>query len=221
MTLPLVQRQPFLVQIIHHNTNGTQSRVLEILPSSFITLQPPPDQQSPEISCVPLILPSSELPALIIPFIYSHFTSAAWISSLCRLYPLLRRQHTQELKARYPDIVIRHPGLDQALPWRRRCTLLASMPRFLALVAGCPVNSKNDHNFLCYISVFLPEREATEVLKIRKRANKYFEEFKVGNLERECNEENCDFEEVKEIFPTTDEAVSILQSISSTCWFPQ
>ncbi|XP_051873726.1 vitamin K-dependent protein C-like [Pristis pectinata] len=56
-------------------------------------------------------------------------------------------------------------------------------------------------------SVFLPEKKATEVLRIRKRANSFFEEFKTGDIERECHEESCDFEEVKEIFPTTDAAL--------------
>ncbi|XP_078266857.1 vitamin K-dependent protein C [Rhinoraja longicauda] len=53
-------------------------------------------------------------------------------------------------------------------------------------------------------SVFLPEREATEVLRIRKRANGLLEEFKAGDLERECNEEICEFEEVREIFRATN-----------------
>ncbi|XP_069752644.1 vitamin K-dependent protein C-like [Narcine bancroftii] len=56
-------------------------------------------------------------------------------------------------------------------------------------------------------SVFLPEKEATKVLNIRKRDNSLFEEFKAGNLERECYEETCEFEEVKEIFPSTDVAL--------------
>ncbi|XP_072330818.1 vitamin K-dependent protein C-like isoform X1 [Scyliorhinus torazame] len=56
-------------------------------------------------------------------------------------------------------------------------------------------------------SVFLPERDASDVLRIRKRANYLFEELRPGNLERECYEEKCDFEEVKEIHNSLDEAL--------------
>ncbi|XP_039618495.1 coagulation factor IX [Polypterus senegalus] len=65
-------------------------------------------------------------------------------------------------------------------------------------------------SFLCVgyiscISVFLQKQEAEKVLKIRKiRANNFLEEVLPGNLERECYEESCSFEEVREIFQTTE-----------------
>ncbi|NXP09561.1 FA7 factor, partial [Thinocorus orbignyianus] len=48
--------------------------------------------------------------------------------------------------------------------------------------------------------VFMRREEAHEVLKVQKRANYFLEEIYPGNLERECNEEKCSFEEAKEIF---------------------
>uniref|UniRef100_A0A8C0C1Q4 Uncharacterized protein n=1 Tax=Buteo japonicus TaxID=224669 RepID=A0A8C0C1Q4_9AVES len=48
--------------------------------------------------------------------------------------------------------------------------------------------------------VFMRKDEAHEVLKVHKRANYFLEEIRPGNLERECNEEKCSFEEAKEIF---------------------
>uniref|UniRef100_UPI00398E5513 vitamin K-dependent protein C n=1 Tax=Pristiophorus japonicus TaxID=55135 RepID=UPI00398E5513 len=56
-------------------------------------------------------------------------------------------------------------------------------------------------------SVFLSQKAATDVLRIRKRANSIFEEMKSGNLERECNEEICVFEEVNEAFHSMDDAL--------------
>lgn len=49
--------------------------------------------------------------------------------------------------------------------------------------------------------------EAHEVLKVHKRANYFLEEIRPGNLERECNEEKCSFEEAKEIFHSREKTV--------------
>ncbi|XP_061539585.1 coagulation factor X [Phycodurus eques] len=48
--------------------------------------------------------------------------------------------------------------------------------------------------------VFLGTEEASQVLMRPRRANKYFEELKQGNMERECQEERCSREEAREIF---------------------
>ncbi|XP_005397669.1 PREDICTED: vitamin K-dependent protein C isoform X2 [Chinchilla lanigera] len=53
-------------------------------------------------------------------------------------------------------------------------------------------------------AVFSSSQRAHQVLRIRKRANAFLEEVRPGNLERECHEEICDFEEAKEIFRTVD-----------------
>ncbi|NXG69912.1 FA7 factor, partial [Baryphthengus martii] len=55
--------------------------------------------------------------------------------------------------------------------------------------------------------VFVEKDEAHEVLKVRKRANYFLEEIRPGNLERECNEEKCSFEEAKEIFHSQEKTV--------------
>lgn len=50
-------------------------------------------------------------------------------------------------------------------------------------------------------AVFLNHEEANDMFKARlRRANSWFEELKVGSLERECIEEVCSFEEAREIF---------------------
>ncbi|GAA6227502.1 uncharacterized protein LOC108877172 [Lates japonicus] len=50
-------------------------------------------------------------------------------------------------------------------------------------------------------AVFVEKREANTVLQRWRRANSGFlEELKQGNLERECIEEICDYEEAREVF---------------------
>ncbi|XP_025031185.1 vitamin K-dependent protein C [Python bivittatus] len=56
-------------------------------------------------------------------------------------------------------------------------------------------------------SVFYSSQEANRVLKIQKRANSFLEELKAGSLERECVEEQCDFEEASEIFETMEKTL--------------
>lgn len=49
-------------------------------------------------------------------------------------------------------------------------------------------------------SVFLEARNAHSVLKRFPRANEFLEELRQGTIERECMEEICSYEEVKEVF---------------------
>ncbi|XP_065757766.1 coagulation factor X [Muntiacus reevesi] len=61
-------------------------------------------------------------------------------------------------------------------------------------------------------SVFLPRDQAHRVLQRTRRANSFLEEMKQGNLERECREEACSYEEAREVFEDkeqTDEFWSI------------
>ncbi|XP_077610050.1 coagulation factor X isoform X1 [Crocuta crocuta] len=51
--------------------------------------------------------------------------------------------------------------------------------------------------------VFLPPERAHSVLGRVRRANSFLEEVKKGNLERECMEETCSFEEAREVFEDT------------------
>ncbi|XP_048351562.1 coagulation factor VII [Sphaerodactylus townsendi] len=49
-------------------------------------------------------------------------------------------------------------------------------------------------------AVFLNHKEASNMLQRKKRANSFLEELKTGSLKRECLEEQCSFEEAREIF---------------------
>ncbi|XP_026547286.1 venom prothrombin activator notecarin-D1 [Notechis scutatus] len=49
-------------------------------------------------------------------------------------------------------------------------------------------------------NVFLKSKVANRFLQRTKRANSLFEEFKAGNIERECIEERCSKEEAREAF---------------------
>ncbi|KAG8586894.1 hypothetical protein GDO81_005512 [Engystomops pustulosus] len=49
-------------------------------------------------------------------------------------------------------------------------------------------------------SVFLSENQANSILKRFPRANSFLEEIKQGNIERECREELCSYEEAREAF---------------------
>ncbi|NXG41033.1 FA10 factor, partial [Psilopogon haemacephalus] len=57
--------------------------------------------------------------------------------------------------------------------------------------------------------VLMRKDEAHKVLKVHKRANYFLEEIRPGNLERECNEEKCSFEEAKEIFHAQEKTGSL------------
>ena len=56
--------------------------------------------------------------------------------------------------------------------------------------------------------MFVGEEAAKALLGRRRRANSAFEEFRQGNLERECREETCDREEAREIFENEERTVT-------------
>lgn len=59
------------------------------------------------------------------------------------------------------------------------------------------------------ITVFIENKEANTVLSRTRRGNSNrLEEFISGNLERECIEEKCSFEEAREVFENTEKTVS-------------
>ncbi|XP_068612514.1 coagulation factor VII [Brachionichthys hirsutus] len=64
--------------------------------------------------------------------------------------------------------------------------LIASLPACTGLPGG---------------EVFVSRPEASVFLRRTRRANYLFEELKRGNVERECHEEKCSYEEAREIFP--------------------
>ncbi|KAM7111193.1 coagulation factor X [Molossus nigricans] len=53
-------------------------------------------------------------------------------------------------------------------------------------------------------SVFINRERANTVMERVRRANSFLEEMKKGNLERECVEETCSYEEAREVFENTE-----------------
>ncbi|XP_028319555.1 coagulation factor VII isoform X2 [Gouania willdenowi] len=87
---------------------------------------------------------------------------------------------------------------------------------FLASVPECTGTSRG--------SVFVKKPDASGFLQRSRRANFFLEEFKQGNLERECMEEKCSYEEAKEIFAQPQQLenfwrtyTAVDQCLSSPC----
>ncbi|XP_070616222.1 transmembrane gamma-carboxyglutamic acid protein 3 [Erythrolamprus reginae] len=57
------------------------------------------------------------------------------------------------------------------------------------------------------MATFLPAPKAHSVLKRFPRANGFLEEFRQGTIERECVEEVCSYEEVKEVFENKEKTM--------------
>uniref|UniRef100_A0A672RVY4 Gla domain-containing protein n=1 Tax=Sinocyclocheilus grahami TaxID=75366 RepID=A0A672RVY4_SINGR len=55
---------------------------------------------------------------------------------------------------------------------------------------------------------FLDGKDANSLLKRFPRANGFLEEFRPGNIERECAEESCSFEEANEVFENKERTVN-------------
>lgn len=55
--------------------------------------------------------------------------------------------------------------------------------------------------------VFINRERAHTVLERIRRANSFLEELKKGNLERECWEETCSYEEAREVFENIESTV--------------
>lgn len=63
--------------------------------------------------------------------------------------------------------------------------------------------------FALCVAVFLGARNAHSVLKRFPRANGFLEEIRQGTIERECIEEVCSYEEVKEVFENKEKTVRL------------
>lgn len=57
--------------------------------------------------------------------------------------------------------------------------------------------------------MFLGARNAHSLLKRFPRANGFLEEIRQGTIERECMEEVCSYEEVKEVFENKEKTVRL------------
>ncbi len=69
------------------------------------------------------------------------------------------------------------------------------------------------------LSAFLDGKDANSLLKRFPRANGFLEEFRPGNIERECSEESCSFEEANEVFENKERTVNpvFINVISFVC----
>lgn len=82
------------------------------------------------------------------------------------------------------------------------------MPNVVSL-ALAKFSLRRDHLLLFIHKVFMGKPEASLFLHRTRRANTLFEELRIGNLERECMEEKCSYEEAKEIFAMPQQLVSL------------
>ncbi|XP_069544521.1 transmembrane gamma-carboxyglutamic acid protein 3-like [Brachyistius frenatus] len=63
-------------------------------------------------------------------------------------------------------------------------------------------------------AAFLDGRDAHSVLKRFPRANGFLEELRQGNIERECGEESCSFEEANEVFENKEKTMEFWKTRS-------
>ncbi|XP_072886989.1 coagulation factor X-like [Hemitrygon akajei] len=76
----------------------------------------------------------------------------------------------------------------------------------LLLLTGCHTND-----------VFLQKPSALQLLSRIRRGNKFGEEIRQGNLERECVEETCSKEEAREIFEDNSKTDMFLKHYITGC----
>uniref|UniRef100_A0A8C0L5B0 Coagulation factor X n=1 Tax=Canis lupus dingo TaxID=286419 RepID=A0A8C0L5B0_CANLU len=99
-----------------------------------------------------------------------------------------------------------------------RCPPYVPAPRDCGRAKGWAVltSSPSSQTGLCVTAslrgphprgLFLSPERASSVLGRVRRANSFLEEMKKGNLERECMEETCSFEEAREVFEDTAKTV--------------
>ncbi|XP_074467036.1 transmembrane gamma-carboxyglutamic acid protein 3 [Sebastes fasciatus] len=63
-------------------------------------------------------------------------------------------------------------------------------------------------------AAFLDGKDAHSVLKRFPRANGFLEELRQGNIERECGEESCSFEEANEVFENKERTMEFWKTRS-------
>lgn len=81
---------------------------------------------------------------------------------------------------------------------------------WIAEVYLCTILSRTQLLKYVYTVVFIDQEEASSVLHRYKRFNSgRLEEVIAGNLERECLEEKCSFEEAREVFENQEKTVSL------------
>ncbi|NXW47920.1 TMG3 protein, partial [Nyctiprogne leucopyga] len=68
------------------------------------------------------------------------------------------------------------------------------------------------------VAVFLGARNAHSVLKRFPRANGFLEEIRQGTIERECIEEVCSYEEVKEVFENKEKTMEFWKGYTNSVY---
>merc|ERR1719477_42617 len=66
-------------------------------------------------------------------------------------------------------------------------------------------------------SLFLDKEEANQILSREKRANSGFEELQQGNLQQECYDEQCSYEEAREVFEDDAQTEAFWQILTNQC----
>jgi len=66
-------------------------------------------------------------------------------------------------------------------------------------------------------SLFLDKEEANQILSREKRANSGFEELQQGNLQQECYDEQCSYEEAREVFEDDAQTDAFWQILTNQC----
>lgn len=75
---------------------------------------------------------------------------------------------------------------------------------------------------VCVSPAFLDDKDAHSILRRFPRANGFLEEFWQGDIERECGEESCSFEEANEVFENKERTVSISRRfLNFTAWIKE
>ncbi|XP_043560498.1 transmembrane gamma-carboxyglutamic acid protein 3 isoform X4 [Chiloscyllium plagiosum] len=73
-------------------------------------------------------------------------------------------------------------------------------------------------NFSRRERMFLTSKDANSILKRFPRANRFLEEIRQGSIERECMEEICVYEEVKEVFEDNDKTMAFWKEYTSSLY---
>lgn len=120
----------------------------------------------------------------------------------------------------FPSISFLFAALSMPSKFLPHAVLLADSPSLSCHLHSFPVSAcwlmhfflSPTRSCLCFlppplVSVFLPAEAAHSVLRRLRRANFFLEEIKQGNIQRECREETCTYEEAREAFENEEKTV--------------
>ncbi|XP_038631194.1 transmembrane gamma-carboxyglutamic acid protein 3-like isoform X2 [Scyliorhinus canicula] len=73
-------------------------------------------------------------------------------------------------------------------------------------------------NYCRLARMFLTSKDANSILKRFPRANGFLEEIRQGNIERECMEEICVYEEAREVFENNEQTMEFWKGYTSNLY---